>query len=100
MYAAAQYPLALTPVVLLPVYTAAAVLPPRRGRWLLAAAVLLGLPRRATASPGPTDTSVPLLVASAWFLRHSVGQPPAYTESWRPRTGSWSRPSTSWPSRR
>ena len=36
VYAAASYPLALTPVVVLPIYTAASVLPQRRARWLLA----------------------------------------------------------------
>src|SRR5688572_2607527 len=42
-YAAAQYPVALSPVVLLSIYTAAAVLTPRRARLLLAGAVVLGV---------------------------------------------------------
>ena len=50
-YAAAQYPVALTPVVLLSIYTAAAVLPPRRARLLLAGAVVLGH-RRCDGEPG------------------------------------------------
>ena len=71
-YAAAQYPVALTPVVLMSIYTAAAVLAPRRARLLLAAAVVFGVVG-ATASPGPTDVGVPALIVSAWLLGNYVG---------------------------
>ena len=77
-YAAAQYPVALTPVVLLSIYTAAAVLPPRRARLLLAAAVVFGVVG-ATASPGPTDVGVPALIVSAWLLGNYVGSRRRYT---------------------
>ena len=58
VYAIAGYPPALTPVVLLSIYTAGAVLPARHARWLLAGAVVLGI-LGATSDPGPTDTGVP-----------------------------------------
>jgi signal transduction histidine kinase len=77
-YAAAQYPVALTPVVLLSIYTAAAVLAPRRARLLLAGAVVLGIVG-ATASPGPTDVGVPALIVSAWLLGSYVGSRRTYT---------------------
>ena len=77
-YAAAQYPLALTPVVLLSIYTAAAMLPPRRARLVLAAAVVFGVVG-ATASPGPTDVGVPALIVSAWLLGNYVGSRRRYT---------------------
>ena len=77
-YAAAQYPVALTPVVLLSIYTAAAVLTPRRARLLLAGAIVLGIVG-ATASPGPTDAGVPALIVSAWLLGNYVGSRRAYT---------------------
>ena len=77
-YAAAQYPVALTPVVLLSIYTAAAVLTPRRARLLLAGAVVLGIVG-ATASPGPTDVGVPALIVSAWLLGNYVGSRRRYT---------------------
>ena len=76
--AAAQYPVALTPVVLLSIYTAAAVLPQRQARLLLAAAVVFGVVG-ATASPGPTDVGVPALIVSAWLLGNYVGSRRAYT---------------------
>jgi signal transduction histidine kinase len=78
VYAVAQYPVALTPVVLLSVYTAAAVLPPRRARVVLAGTVVLGV-IGATVSPGPTDVGVPALIASAWLLGHYVGSRRRYT---------------------
>ena len=77
-FAAAQYPVALTPVVLLSIYTAAAVLTPRRARLLLAGAVVVGIVG-ATASPGPTDVGVPALIASAWLLGNYVGSRRRYT---------------------
>ena len=70
--------MALTPVVLLSIYTAAAVLAPRRARLLLAFAVVLGIVG-ATASPGPTDAGVPALIVSAWLLGNYVGSRRAYT---------------------
>ena len=77
-YAAAQYPVALTPIVLLSIYTAAAVLAPRRARLLLATAVVFGVVG-ATASPGPTDAGVPALIVSAWLLGNYVGSRRRYT---------------------
>ena len=77
-FAAAQYPVALTPVVLLSIYTAAAVLQPRQARLLLAAAVVFGVVG-ATASPGPTDVGVPALIVSAWLLGNYVGSRRRYT---------------------
>ena len=77
-FAAAQYPVALTPVVLLSIYTAAAVLPQRRARLLLAAAVVFGVVG-ATSSPGPTDVGVPALIVSAWLLGNYVGSRRRYT---------------------
>ena len=78
VFAAAQYPVALTPVVLLSIFTAAAVLPQRQARLLLAAAVVFGVVG-ATASPGPTDVGVPALIVSAWLLGNYVGSRRAYT---------------------
>lgn len=78
VFAVAQYPRALTPVVLLSIYTAAAVLAPRRARWVLAGAVVLGV-IGATAGPGPTDAGVPALIVSAWLLGSFVGGRRAYT---------------------
>ena len=77
-YAAAQYPPALSPVGLLAVYTAAAVLPTRPGRAVLTGSVVLAY-LGATFSPGPTDLSVPVLVAAAWLLGNDVGSKRAYT---------------------
>ena len=77
-FAAAQYPVALTPVVLLSIYTAAAVLPSRQARLLLVGAVAFGVVG-ATASPGPTDVGVPALIVSAWLLGNYVGSRRAYT---------------------
>lgn len=77
-YAAASYPLALTPVVVLPVYTAAAVLPQRRARWLLAGAVVVGL-LTTTLGPGATDPIVPALIVCAWLLGNYVGSRRTYT---------------------
>src|SRR4051812_14043080 len=78
VYAAASYPLALTPVVVLPVYTAAAVLPERGARWLLAGAVVVGL-LTTTLGPGATDPVVSALMVSAWLLGNYVGTRRAYT---------------------
>ena len=77
-FAAAQYPVALTPVVLLSIYTAAAVLEPRPARLLLAVAVVFGVVG-ATVSPGPTDVGVPALIVSAWLLGNYVGSRRRYT---------------------
>ena len=79
-YAAADYPPALVPVALLTVYSAAARLPERPSRRLLVAAVVLSA-LTSTMGPGPTNTSVPLLVAGAWFLGHSVRARRLYTET-------------------
>ena len=78
MYAAAQYPVALTPVALLSIYTAASVLPQRRARLLLAGSVVVGI-IVMTASPGPTDPGVPALIVSAWLLGHYIGSRRRYT---------------------
>ena len=77
-YAAAQYPVALTPIVLLSVYTVAAVLAPRRARLLLGVAVMTGI-LGATVSPGPTDAGVAALIVSAWLLGNYVGSRRNYT---------------------
>jgi signal transduction histidine kinase len=78
VYAAAQYPPVLTPVVLLSVYTAAGAMRGRRAHGLLAVAVLLGFVT-ATLSPGPTDTGVPTLTVAAWLLGKYVGSKRDYT---------------------
>ena len=78
VYASAQYPTALTPIVLLSIYTAAAILPQRRARLLLAVAVVMGI-LGATVSPGPTDAGVPALLVSAWLLGNYVGSRRNYT---------------------
>jgi signal transduction histidine kinase len=78
VYAAAGYPVALTPVALMSVYTAAGVLPRRPARVLLAVAVVVGSVG-ATLAPGPTDTSVPTLIGGAWLLGRYVGSKRAYT---------------------
>lgn len=78
LYAAANYPVALSPIVLLSIYTAAAMLPQRRARLLLGGAVVLGT-LGATFSPGPTDPGVPALIVSAWLLGNYVGARRAYT---------------------
>jgi signal transduction histidine kinase len=77
VFAAAKYPVALTPVVLLSVYTAAGALTPRRSRVLLAVALVFGIVG-TTASPGPTDVGVPALILSAWLLGSYVGSRRAY----------------------
>ena len=79
-YAAAGYPPALVPVVLLTVYSAAARLPERPSRRLLVVAFLVSA-LTSTLGPGPTNTSVPLLVAGAWFLGNSVRARRLYTET-------------------
>jgi signal transduction histidine kinase len=78
VFAAANYPAALTPVVLLSIYTAAAVLPQRQARLVLAGAVVLGA-LGATWGPGATDLGVPALIACAWLLGNYVGNRRAYT---------------------
>src|SRR4051812_11992153 len=78
VYAAAQYPVALTPVVLLSIYTAASVLPQRRARLVLAGSVVVGI-MAATVSPGPTDPGVPALIVCAWLLGNYIGSRRRYT---------------------
>jgi signal transduction histidine kinase len=78
VYAAAQYPIALTPIVLLSVYTVAAVLPAQQARLLLAVAVVSGI-LGASLSPGATDVGVPALIVSAWLLGNYVGSRRSYT---------------------
>jgi signal transduction histidine kinase len=76
-FAAAQYPLALTPVALLSIYSAAATLPVKQARLVLAGAVVLGI-IGTSASPGPTNTGVPASIVSAWLLGNYVGSRRAY----------------------
>jgi signal transduction histidine kinase len=66
-YAAAGYPPEIAPAVLLPVFTAAQSLAEVPSRRLLAMAFFVAF-LSATLGPGPTSTTVPLLVAGAWFL--------------------------------
>jgi signal transduction histidine kinase len=66
-YAALSYPVALTPAVLLVIYSAAAALEPRAARLVLGAALVAAVVC-ATASPGPTDIGVPALVVLAWLF--------------------------------
>jgi signal transduction histidine kinase len=80
VYAAAKYPPALLPVVLLTVYSAAARLSERPSRRLLVASFLVSA-LTSTVGPGPMNTSVPLLVAGAWFLGNSVRARRLYTET-------------------
>jgi signal transduction histidine kinase len=79
-YSGAGYPLALTPVVLLSVYSAGARLPKDRSRAVLVGAVALAAVA-ASVAPGPTSTSPPLVAAAAWFLGHYVQTRRRYTES-------------------
>ena len=79
-YVAADYPPALTPVVLLSVYTAAAVSQDRRSRQLLTGAVAVAA-LGATLGPGPTNVSVPFIVAGAWLLGRSTRDRRLYTEA-------------------
>ena len=77
-FAGLQYPLVLTPVALLPVYTAASLLPRRRARQVLVFGVVVAL-LGTIVSPGPTDPAVPAVIALAWFLGSYVGSRRAYT---------------------
>jgi|GEM_PF-5974558 len=77
--AAADYPLAMTPVVLLSVYSAAALLSPPTARLVLAISVVAGVVG-ATLPPGPTDVGVPALIVSAWLPGNFVGSRRAHTE--------------------
>ena len=77
-YAGLQYPVALTPVVLLPVYSAGSLLPARRARQVLVFGIVVALVG-TLASPGPTDPAVPTFVALAWLLGSYVGRQRAYT---------------------
>jgi signal transduction histidine kinase len=79
-YSGADYPLALTPVVALSLYSAGARLPEPASRRVLAGAVVLSA-LAATVGPGPTSTSPPILAAAAWFLGHYVQARRRYTES-------------------
>jgi signal transduction histidine kinase len=78
-YAAASYPPALTPLVLLSVYTAATRLPWTASRRLLVIAVIVSA-LGATLGPGPTDVSAPVLVAATWLLGHYVRTRRLYTD--------------------
>jgi signal transduction histidine kinase len=78
-YAAASYPPALTPVVLLSVYTAATHLSWTASRRLLVIAVIVSA-LGATLGPGPTDVSAPVLVAATWLLGHYVRTRRLYTD--------------------
>jgi signal transduction histidine kinase len=78
-YAAASYPPALTPVVLLSVYTAASDLSWTASRRLLVIAVIVSA-LGATLGPGPTDVSAPVLVAATWLLGHYVRTRRLYTD--------------------
>jgi signal transduction histidine kinase len=78
-FAAAKYPEALVPVVLLSVYSAAVGLPQKRARLVLAGALVVGL-LAATFTPGPTDlTEGPALILASWLLGQYVGSRRAYT---------------------
>ena len=77
-YAGLQYPVALTPVVLLPVYSAGSSLPARRARQVLVFGIVVSVVG-VLASPGPTDPGVPTFVALAWLLGSYVGRQRAYT---------------------
>ena len=72
-YAIAGYPVALAPVTLLSVYSAAVVLPRGRARLVLVAAVALAWVT-TTAAPGPTDLSAPAFAVVAWLLGRSTGE--------------------------
>jgi signal transduction histidine kinase len=78
-YAAASYPPALTPVVLLSVYTAATRLSWTASRRLLVIAVIVSA-LGATLGSGPTDVSTPVLVAATWLLGHYVRTRRLYTD--------------------
>jgi signal transduction histidine kinase len=77
-YAAAKYPPALTPALLLPVYTASTRLEWNASRRLLVAVVIIGA-IGASVSPGPTDVGVPVIIAAAWLLGHYVRTRRLYT---------------------
>jgi signal transduction histidine kinase len=79
-YAGAGYPVALTPVVALSMYSAGAGLAEPASRRVLAGAVVLTAVA-ATVGPGATSTSPPLIAAAAWFLGHYVRARRTYTES-------------------
>lgn len=79
VYSAALYPPALSPLVLLSIYTAATSLPERTSRRLLAAAIVLATVGTVSA-PGPTDTGVVIAVAGAWFLGRYTRARRRYTE--------------------
>ena len=80
LYAAADYPLALTPVALFSVYTAAVRLDERVSRRLLVAGVIVAA-IGTTVGPGPVNPGVPLLVAGAWVLGNSARARRLYTEA-------------------
>ena len=79
-YAAAGYPPGIAPAVLLPVYTAAHQLPETPSRRLLGVAFFVAA-LAATLGPGPTNTTVPLLVGGAWFLGRYSRDRRLYTEA-------------------
>ena len=77
VYAAAQYPPALTPVALLSVYSAAVLLRQRAARVVLAGTLVLGA-IGSTLGPGPTDLGVPAFILSSWLLGNYVRSRRAY----------------------
>jgi signal transduction histidine kinase len=79
-YAGASYPPALSPVVLLSVYTAGVQLADTAGRRLVVVAFVVSA-FGATLGPGATRASIPLVVAGAWFLGRSVRDRRLYTEA-------------------
>ncbi len=79
-YAAAGYPPGIAPAALLPIYTAANQLPEAPSRRLLAVAFFVAA-LAATLGPGPTNTTVPLLVGGAWFLGRYSRDRRLYTEA-------------------
>jgi len=70
-YAVAKYPVALTPVLLLAIYSAAAALDAKAARRLLVGALVVSVVG-TVAGPGPTDVAAPALVAAAWLLGYYV----------------------------
>jgi signal transduction histidine kinase len=77
-YAGLSYAPALTPVILLSIYTAAAELPSRTSRAVLVGSLVVSA-IGTTVSPGPTDPGVLALTMAAWLLGKFVGSRRAYT---------------------
>jgi signal transduction histidine kinase len=77
-YAGLSYAPALTPVILLSIYTAAAELPSRTSRAVLLGSLVVSA-IGTTVSPGPTDPGVLALIVASWLLGKFVGSRRAYT---------------------